>query len=255
MPDFLYELPLLPMYLVLLAVTGLVAGAMHVVLVLPRLYDVTRYAAGISPVMVTLSGTLFALSVTFLSSAVWQSEDRASEAIASEARSLRIIYTYTENMTLDARQAFDAMIADYARAVRDVEWSDLDQQGASAEAETALARMYRAALDIGNDSANEDIKQPILRALDEISQARETRLTTATAEVSPIQWTVVLVLAFILLVVVATCHEKDGPARGLALTLTTFAIATSLFALVAHDRPFIGPLALTPKPIVTAAGI
>ena len=91
-PDFIYELPPAAMFLTVLGVTGLIALGLHLLFMLRPLAP--SRATGwpiLSPVVMTLCGTLFVLSVTFLANSIWQMEDRARETVNAEARSLRVM--------------------------------------------------------------------------------------------------------------------------------------------------------------------
>ena len=60
--------------------------------------------------------------------------------------------------------------------------------------------------------------------------------------------------AVVLLCMVAASHADFPLARRASLTGIAFAISILLFVIVLHDRPFTGYDALTPQPILAAAG-
>jgi hypothetical protein len=69
------------------------------------------------------------------------------------------------------------------------------------------------------------------------------------------QWLLVSGLGLLLLVMVALGHARFALPRAVAMAAMTAAITLALFVIVVHDRPFLGYSALSPQPILRAAGI
>jgi hypothetical protein len=59
----------------------------------------------------------------------------------------------------------------------------------------------------------------------------------------------------LLLVMVALGHARFPLPRAVAMAAMTAAITLALFVIVVHDRPFLGYSALSPQPILRAAGV
>ncbi|MFN0191760.1 MAG: DUF4239 domain-containing protein [Aestuariivirga sp.] len=254
-PDFLYSWSQGGVFLFLLLVTGLIACAMHGILLAKPVKRAILSLAALSPVLQTLCGTLFVLSVTFLASTVWHTEDRAGETVNTEARSIRVIHTYLDQMTGPSQESLSRLIIGYAKATAD-EWDGMAQHGGSPAAEEALSDLYSAVVKgFSEGETNRLLQQRLLAALDTLSLARAQRLSMANDFVSSGQWFTVFSLGFLLLIVIAVCHAQSAPARAAALTFTCFAIALSVFVIIAHDRPFVGRLAIQPQPILDAAGL
>jgi hypothetical protein len=57
----------------------------------------------------------------------------------------------------------------------------------------------------------------------------------------------------ILAIAVTLVHASDDGGRAIALGLVAAVVSTSLFLLIAHDRPFIGWDALGPQSVIAAA--
>ena len=102
---------------------------------------------------------------------------------------------------------------------------------------------------------NRMIQQRLLASLDSLSIARQQRLSMAQDVVSAGQWLLVSGLGLLLMVVVALGHARFPLPRGVAMAAMTAAITLALFVIVAHDRPFVGNAALSPQPILRAAGV
>lgn len=253
--DIVYQLPPAGIFLVLLIKTGLVAFVLHKVMGSPRLKSFNQRLTGMSPAVMTLCGTLFVLSVTFLANIVWMSEDRARETVNAEARAIRVNEDYMAAMTGPARDGLTRLISDYGRAVK-AEWPEMSETGGSPQAEQTIKDLYGAVIrGFAEGDQNRLMQQRLLVALDQLSTARQQRLSMAQDVVSGGQWFLVTVLGLLLLVVIALGHAHDRLPRAVALTAMTAAISVALYVILVHDRPFVGYNAVSPQPILWAAGL
>lgn len=254
-PDIVYELPPAGIFLSVLGVTALIAFILHRALGNPRLKNFCQRLDGMSPAVMTLCGTLFVLSVTFLANIVWMSEDRARETVNTEARSIRVMEDYMAAMTGPARDGLTSLVTQYARAVV-TEWPEMSRTGGGAAAERTLKDLYSAVIrGFAEGDQNRLMQQRLLLALDQLSNARQQRLSMAQDVVSGGQWFLVSVLGLLLLSVIALGHAQDRMPRAIALTAMTLAISVALYVILAHDRPFVGYNAVSPLPILWAAGV
>lgn len=254
-PDFIYALPQGGVFLVILATVGAIAFALHALVGRWPLNMVSQRLPELSPVIITLSGTLFGLSVTFLANSVWTTEDRARQTVNTEARDIRVMKVYLESLTGPSRDGLTHLITAYANAV-DAEWNGMATSSARAPAERELRNIYAAVIQgFSEGEQNRMLQQRLLVALDGLSVARQQRLSMAQDVVSAGQWLLVSGLGLLLLVMVALGHARFPLPRGVAMTAMTAAITLALFVIVVHDRPFVGSSALTPQPILRAAGV
>jgi hypothetical protein len=252
-PEFVYTLPEAAMFLAVLAMTALITALAHMAFNLGVLRHMIASIGELSPGVVAFSATIFTLSVTFLANSIWQNEQRARETVRDEARNIRVIETYAEAMVGPAQESFRRIIFDYGDAVAE-EWPTMAGSGGSDAAEAELANLYRAALHgLAEGDHNRLLQQRILVALDALSAARQQRLTLAREVVSAGQWFMVVALALLLIVVMALSHGSAPGARAAALGIVTVAVSVALFVIIAHDRPFVGYLAIPPKAILEAA--
>ena len=162
-----------------------------------------------------------------------------------------------DQLTGPTQDAFTHLITSYANAV-DEEWDSMTDPDARAAAERALRNLYAAVLNgFSEGEQNRMIQQRLLASLDSLSIARQHRLSMAQDVVSAGQWLLVSGLGLLLMVVVVVAlgHARFPLPRGVAMAAMTAAITLALFVIVAHDRPFVGNAALSPQPILRAAGV
>ncbi len=254
LPDFVYQWAESSIFLFVLFVTGTIALAAHLLF---RCQWITARAVWfdtMSPVLQSLCGTMFALAVSFLASSVWQTEDTAKQLVDEEARGIRLIRTYLDSAFGPGADNVQNLLPGYVDAVI-AEWPRMESQDVALIGEQRLTSIYRATISqLADGELNRSLQQRILGALDGLSRARQGRLTIANEHVSDGQWSTVFSLAFLLILVIAICHAKSVRARVIALTIITTAITVSLSVILAHDRPFVGRLAITPQPILDAMG-
>ncbi len=254
-PDFIYELPPAGIFLTVLAVMGIIAVVFSKIVSLRRLKHFNGQLVDLSPVIMTLCGTMFVLSVTFLANMVWTTEDRARETVNAEARSIRVMEDYMAAMTGPARDGLTRLIADYASAVA-AEWPGMQVTGGASGAEQSLRDLYGAVIrGFAEGEQNRLMQQRLLVALDQLSAARQQRLSMAQDVVSAGQWFLVSALGVLLLAIIAIGHGRFGLPRHVALTAITLAVSIALFVIIAHDRPFVGYNAVGPYPILNASGL
>lgn len=253
-PDFIFTLNTAGIFVIVLIIVGAIAAGLHALFALEALQRWSKRVSDLSPVVMTLCGTLFVLSVTFLANSVWQMEDRARESIHGEARSIRVMRSYVDAMTGPSRDGFNRLLLDYGAAVAK-EWPSLRDPDARREAEQVLSGIYKAVIaGLSEGEQNRVLQQRLIVALDALSVARQQRLSMAQDVVSAGQWFLVTALGLLVLVAVAVGHGRFPAARRVALALLAVAISIAIFVIIAHDRPFIGDMAVSPQPILRATG-
>jgi hypothetical protein len=88
---------------------------------------------------------------------------------------------------------------------------------------------------------------PLIGQIAEARTARLTRIAIAAAGVSSAQWIAMLLIALSALIVVAICHNHNFAMQVLAMNFYTLAASAAFFVIMAHDRPFVGALAVSPS--------
>ncbi|MGE3875192.1 MAG: hypothetical protein AB7F74_19735 [Parvibaculaceae bacterium] len=247
---WLYHLPPIGLFLVLNLFIGAAALGLWWAPKIAITFPLVRAGRELSPVLQTVCGTLFVLATTFLASNVWAIEDRAYEAVAIEAREVRLLRTLSQLLPEPRRSEVVNLVTDYAEQSA-AEWPQMDDLGGSHEAERVLAALYNAAVSLAPHE--QLLSQEFMTALKAVGEARERRLDIAGNNLSPDQWAAMLILALIMAIAVTIVHASSDGGRAIALGLVAAVVSTALFLLIAHDRPFIGWDALEPRSVIAAA--
>ena len=91
MSDWLHNLPVAWMALVVFGLTYLVAAAIYAVVTVLAVGERARSFKAVSPGMLPPLGIIFGLFVAFNADQVWSDNDRAAAAVSREASALRSV--------------------------------------------------------------------------------------------------------------------------------------------------------------------
>lgn len=253
-PDLVYDLSPPLLFLLVLACVGAVALLIQAVVRIPPIVRAAPQLALITPAVSTIAGAIFGLSMTFIANSVWNTEDSAHNAVNSEARAIRVMDLYMDSLTAPAYNGMAKLIANYGQEVA-AEWETMSEDDYGTPAEVALRAIYGAVIKgLAEGDQNRLLQQRLLTSLDAVSAARQERLSIAENYVSRSQWTLVVGLGTVLLVVVTLNHITAPLAMRVAVGAVVMSISIMLYVILLHDRPFMGYAAVTPEPILKATG-
>lgn len=253
-PDLVYDLPPPLLFLLVLVCVGAMALLIQALIRLPAVARAAPQLAQVTPAVSTISGAIFGLSMSFLANTVWNTEDKAHNAVNSEARAIRLMELYMDSLTAPAYDGMAKLISNYGQAVAQ-EWDAMSEDDYGTPAEVALRTIYGAVIrGLAEGDQNRLLQQRLLTSLDDLSAARQERLSIAENYVSVSQWTLVVGLGIVLLFVVTLNHITTPLARKVAVSAVVMSISIMLYVILLHDRPFIGYDAISPNPILKATG-
>jgi hypothetical protein len=251
MSDWLHNLPVPWMALVIFGFTYLVAATVYAV-VAALSGRLAKSYKSVSVGMLPSLGIIFGLFVAFTAAQVWADNDRASAAISREASALRSVLVFAASFPGEPQQALHNLIKDYVQQTATVEWPMMAHQRATLDTTPRpLADSLKLVLSLptsgpGQQTAQREITTAIETALD----ARRQRIIVSVAEVNLVKWVCLYLQAASVLLAIAVVHAEDRGASAISLGLFASGIAASVLLIAAHDRPFIGQLAVTPDPLL-----
>src|SRR5262249_38016189 len=162
------------------------------------------------------------LATTFLASSVWATNHNAHEAVAIEAREVRLLRTLSQLLPEPRRSEVINQVNDYAEQSA-AEWPQMADAGGSPEAERVLAAVYNTAVSLA--PSEQMVSQAFMTALKAVGEAREHRLDIAGNYLSSDQWTAMLILALIMAVAVTVVHAGSEGGRAIALGLLSIVVS------------------------------
>jgi len=102
------------------------------------------------------------------------------------------------------------------------------------------------AVNSGQQAAQHEITTALEAALD----ARRQRIIVSRAEVNAVKWSCLYLQIICALLAIALVHCDDRLSSLLAMGLFATGVSASVLLIAAHDRPFVGQIAVTPKPLL-----
>ncbi len=127
MSDWLLNLPVLWMAVVVFAATYLLAASIYWVVTRLAVNDRARAFKAVSPGMLPPLGILFALLVGFIAVEVWNNFDKAKAAVATEASALRAVVLLAGTFPEEQKTRIYALIDRHIEEAMNKEWPAMAQ--------------------------------------------------------------------------------------------------------------------------------
>jgi len=248
---FLYDLPNWLLGLVVVGASVLAGYAIY--FSVRKIFggDFTEDQRGVAMTIIGIIATINSLLLAFSAVSVWESFSSADAAVVAEANTIgelaRDLAIFDSEESKKARE----MLRDYARAVVNVEWKEMEEGKASTDVWDKFDRMFDAVGLIHPDTPRRVSLLPeILTRANETLKERRSRLYSSQSEVPGTLWSVVLlgtVLTMGLTVVLTPTRFHLAMIGALS-----FSIGLVFYFLMAMDRPFAGKESISPAPFESA---
>ena len=244
MSDWLHNLPIVWMALLVFGLTALATAAIYLVVMALSVGDRARSFKAVSPGMLPPLGVLFALFVVFAASQVWTDNEKAGSVVDREASELSGVAVRASAFPGEPETRLRGLIRSYVTDAVAQEWPMMARGTATLEA-------LQLTLALTPSSQGQKIAQhEITTALENALDARRQRIIISHSEVNWVKWSCLCLLAACSLIAIAMVHSDNPLASAITLGLFGIGVAASLLLILAHDRPFTGELAVSPNPLL-----
>ena len=252
MTDWLQNLSLAGLIAIVVAVTFLASATVYIVVAQLAVGKRREAFKAVSPGMLPPLGILFALIVGFLAAQVWSDTGNAQSAVGREASALRSAVIIVDAFAGESETRMNVLIRRYIADVAEKEWPAMAHGQATLTAIPApLAQGLRLAIGLSPRTEGEKAAQrELIDSLQSALDARRHRIILSESSVNWVKWTGVMLVALLTLIAIAFVHCDNRLTAGLAMGLFTAAVAASLILIAAQQRPFSGPFAVTPQPLL-----
>src|SRR5258708_2884409 len=160
MSDWLHNLPVPWMALVVFGFTYLLAAAIHAGVAVLARGERTKRLTAISPGMLAPLGIIFGLFVAFTAAQVWNDNDRAGAAVSREASALRSVIVLASSFADEPETKLRGLIRAYIEEAASVEWPMMARQTASLKASPRpLAEALQFVLSLTTTGPGQQIAQ------------------------------------------------------------------------------------------------
>jgi hypothetical protein len=257
MSDWLLNLPLLWMAVVVFAATYLLTASIYWVVTRLAVDDRARAFKALSPGLLSPLGILFALLVGFIAVEVWGNYDKAKAAVATEASALRAVVVLAGTFPEEQKTHIYALVDRHIEVAVNEVWPAMAHHRATlSNLPTALTETLYYTLSLEPADASQRIAQSeMVKAIRSALDARRQRIVVSESTVGRVKWAGILLMGLFTLVAIAIVHSDNRLTCAIALTLFASGIALSLLLIAAYSRPFTGEISVRPdllKQVITS---
>jgi hypothetical protein len=252
MSNWIHELPIWWMAVLVFGATYAAAGALCVIVRLLGRTERGRAARAITPALLSPLGITFGLLVVFTAGQVWGDVDRARAAVNHEASELRTVVLLAGTFPETPARQIRALVAKHIDDARTVEWPAMAEGVASlTPVPSALAEALEVTVRLEPNGPGQIVAQrEILTALTNALDARRLRILASHARVNGVKWSGIILQALCSLAAIALVHAENRSAATAALGLFATAAAVCILLLLSHDAPFTGRVSITSAPLL-----
>ena len=252
MSDWLHNLPIVWMALLVFGLTALGTAAIYVVVRVLSVGARARSFKAVSPGLLPPMGILFALFMAFTASQVWSDNEKASSVVDREASALRSVVILAAAFPGETETRLRSLIRSYVADAVAQEWPMMAHGIATLQViPNSLAEALQLTLAQTPSSQGQQIAQrEITTALENALDARRQRIIISQSQVNWVKWLCLGLQAFCALLAIAMVHSDDRLTSAITMGLFGIGVAASLLLILAYDRPFTGELAVRPNPLL-----
>ena len=243
--------------LAVLAVGGSVLFAVVGVLV-GRRFVHHHVAEGHNDVLVPLfltAGVIYAVLLGFMVVGEWESYDSAKANTSEEAALLVPLYRQSEVMAQEKGDEMRKVIRDYAEHVVKG-WDGFVTGERNREAGHDVQEMFRVFSTLTPATKpRELIAAQFLTTLNQVLLDRNKRYMHASEALSWIMWAAAIGGAVVTVSMSFILYKDRRWPHVFATSVMAALIGSLLFTMAVLSRPFVGPLAIDPKPFETSLSV
>jgi uncharacterized MnhB-related membrane protein len=252
MSDWLHNLPVLWMTMLVFGFTYLVAAAIHLMIAVFAVGERARSFKAISPGLLPPLGIIFGLFVAFTAAQVWNDNEKAKAEIDREASALRSVMILATTLPKETEVQIRDLIRRYIADAVTQEWPMMAKgTGSLRSIPGVLAEALKATLALNPSGEGQKTAQrEIAAALETALDARRQRLIISHSQVNLLKWVCLFMQAVCALVAIAMVHSDNRLASVIAMGIFATGVAASMLLILAHDRPFTGEISIRPDPLL-----
>jgi multisubunit Na+/H+ antiporter MnhB subunit len=252
MNDWLHNLPIVWMALLVFGLTALGTTAIYVVVMALSVGERARSFKAVSPGLLSPLGILFALFIAFTATQVWSDNDKANSVVDREASALRSVVILAAAFPGESESRLRNLIGSYIADAAAQEWPMMAHRTATLQViPYSLAEALQLVLSLTPSGQGQQTAQrEITTSLENAWDARRQRIIMSHSEVNWVKWLCLSLQAACALIAIAMVHNDNRLASAITMGLFGIGVAASMLLILAHDRPFTGELAVNPSPLL-----
>jgi hypothetical protein len=252
MSDWLHNLPIVGMALVVFGAAYLLAAIVHIVVTALAIGERARSFKAFSPGMLSPLGVLVGLLLAFTAAQVWSDNDRAAAAVNREASALKSVLVFAAAFPGEPEARLRTLVRQYIEETATQEWPMMAHRSATLSiSPRPLADSLMLAIGLPSGAAGQQTAQrEIIASLESALDARRQRILVSRSEVNPVKWIGLIAQIACTLVAIAVVHSDNRLASTIAMAAFSTAVGASALLILSHDRPFLGQISVGPEPLL-----
>ncbi len=252
MSDWLHDLPIVWMALVVFGFTYLLAAGIYGLVTILAKGERARAFKVISPGMLPPLGIIFGLFVAFTAAQVWSDNERANAAVDREASALRAVVVLAAAFPGEPESQFRTLIRRHIDQAATQEWPMMARGTATLRfTPPLLTEALQLTLALTPNTEGQKIAQrEIATALETAFDARRQRIIISQSHVNFVKWLCLFVQAAVAIFAIAMIHCDNRIASAITVGLFATGVAASVLLIASHDRPFSGAISVGPEPLI-----
>jgi hypothetical protein len=252
MSDWLHNLPILLMTLVVFGFTYLLTAGIYGLVTVLAKGERARAFKAVSPGLLSPLAIIFGLFVAFTAAQVWSDSDRANAAVDREASALRAVVVLAAAFPGVPESQLRTLVRRHIEQITTQEWQMMAKGTASLRfTPPLLAEALQLTLALSpNSEGAKTAQREIATALETAFDARRQRIIISQSRVNLVKWLCLFVQAAAALFAIAMVHCDNRIASAISLGLFATGVVTSALLIASHDRPFTGEISVGPAPLL-----
>jgi hypothetical protein len=252
MNDWLHNLPLVWIALLIFGATYLVTAAIYYIVMAVAVGEGPRHFKAVSPGILPPLGILFGLFVAFTAAQVGSDNQLASATVEHEASALRSVVVFASVLPAESQTRLRTLIRDYIKETATHEWPMMAHRTVTGQiipqplVEALELTLTLPATNEGQKIAQREITTAVGTALD----ARLQRILISRSKVNAVKWSTIFLQAVCALIAIAMVHIDNRVTSVIIMMIFATGVAASVFLIFVHDRPFIGRTSVGPDALL-----
>jgi hypothetical protein len=202
--------------------------------------------------IVSVVGTLYAVTLAFVVSIVWQEYDGSATRAAVEAADGATAWHIAVGLPEPIASRTRAAVADYARLMIADEWPQMRHGGASVRGELIVTTlMHDLAAFRPANGGESNVQAQVLQNVEQLHEARHRRLADNASGIAPFQWTILVLGAAITVGFCFLFGLANQPMHNIMTGAVACIIGATFVLIFELDYPFRGDLGISPEPWLT----
>lgn len=189
----------------------------------------------------SILGTTYAVIIGFMLYTVWINFGAAELNTDAEANSVVNIYRLSSGLTPEQGERIRQLAQDYANAVVDHEWDEMERDLLPVETRAIARQMWQTLMDSKEGSPTQiTAEDHALYELSALSGYRRSRLVQSQSRIPGVLWFVLLVGGVVTIASTCMFGASNGPLHVIQVGAFSLLISLVLAAIADINRPFQG---------------